>query len=383
MLARRREGGFGTGRTGAPRGGTIGMKVAIIGLDQVGKTTLFGALTRQPVKLDSYGQESSIAVVEVPDRRIDTLAEMFQPRKVTRATVQFVDGGGGAAAKGSRFGAQFLQEIRQSDALVIVVRAFRNPAVPEPEGGLDPLRDYRNLEAELILADLDLVEKRLERIEKQDRSKPKAAQGGLEKEALLRAQEHLEKELPLSSMTLSSSEEEPLRNLEFVSRKPIVVVGNIGEDDLGGEAPILASMRSWAERSQTPVLDICAAVEQEVAQLSPEEETSFLEAMGVMESGRDRLIRTVYDLLGLISFLTAGEDEVRAWTIRRGDNAVTAAGKIHSDLARGFIRAEVVAYEDLVRAGGFKEAKDQGHVRLEGKPYVVKDGDVLNIRFSV
>jgi ribosome-binding ATPase len=359
------------------------MKVAIIGLDQVGKTTLFGALTRQPVKLDSYGQESSIAVVEVPDRRIDTLAEMFQPRKVTRATVQFVDGGGGAAAKGNRFGAQFLQEIRQSDALVIVVRAFRNSAVPDPEGGLDPLRDYRNLEAELILADLDLVEKRLERIEKQDRSKPKAAQGGLEKEALLLAREHLEKELPLSAMTLSASEEEPLRNLEFVSRKPIVVVGNIGEEDLGGEATILASMRSWAERSQTPVLDICAAVEQEVAQLSPEEETSFLEAMGVMESGRDRLIRTVYDLLGLISFLTAGEDEVRAWTIRRGDTAVTAAGKIHSDLARGFIRAEVVAYEDLVKAGGFKEAKDQGLVRLEGKPYVVKDGDVLNIRFSV
>jgi len=364
------------------------MKVAIIGLEQAGKTTLFGALTRQPVRLDSYGAENSVAVVEVPDKRVDILAEMFQPRKVTRATVQFIDGGGkegggAAGGKGSRFGGEFLQEIRQSDALVLVVRACINPAVPEPEGGLDPLRDYRNLEAELILADLDLVEKRLERMEKQERARPKSAQGGLEKETVLRIREHLEKELPLTSLTLSAGEDETVRHLEFASRKPIVVVGNIGEGDLGGGAAILKEMRGWAERSQTPVLDICAAVELEVAQLSPEEETSFLEAMGVKESGRDRLIRTVYELLGLISFLTAGEDEVRAWTIRRGDNAVTAAGKIHSDLARGFIRAEVTAYEDLVRAGGFKQAKEQNLVRLEGKPYTVKDGDVLNIRFSV
>lgn len=359
------------------------MKVAIVGLEQSGKTTLFGALTRQPVKVGGYGTENNVAVVEVPDRRVDTLIQMFQPRKQTRASVEFVDGGAGGNAAGARFGPQFLQEIRRSDALVVVVRAFRNPAVPEPEGGLDPLRDYRNLEAELILADLALVEKRLERMEKEDRSKPKSAQGGVEKEVILRIQEHLEKELPVAALTLSDQEQEAIRHLEFVSSKPLVVVGNIGEDDLPGGSPLLTEMKGWAERSKTPVIEVCSSVEMEVAQLGPEEEASFLEAMGVPESGRDRLIRTVYELLGLISFFTVGEDEVRAWTIRRGDNAVTAAGKIHSDLARGFIRAEVIAYDALVGAGGYKQAKEQGLLRLEAKTYTVQDGDCLNIRFSV
>lgn len=362
------------------------MKVAIVGLPQVGKTSLFGALTRQPVKVGpgGFGGDNQVAVVEVPDRRVDKLIELFNPRKQTRASVEFVDGAGNvAASKGNVFGPQFLQEIRQSDALVVVVRAFKNAAVPDPEGGLDPMRDYRNLEAELILADLDLVEKRLERMEKQDRSKPKSQQTGVEKEVILRIREHLEKEIPLSSFTLTPAEDEAIRHLDFVSRKPIVVVANIGEDDLGEGSPLTADLRGWAERSGTPVIEVCAAVEMEVAQLGPEEEATFLEAMGVTESGRDRVIRKVYELLGLISFFTVGEDEVRAWTIHRGDNAVTAAGKIHSDLARGFIRAEVIAYDALIGAGGAKQAKEQGLYRLEQKPYVVQDGDCLNIRFSV
>lgn len=359
------------------------MKVAIIGMEQSGKTTLFGALTRQPVKVGGYGTENSVAVVEVPDRRVDRLIEMFKPRKEARAAVQFVDGGA-AGSTGSRFGPQFLQEIRQSDALVVVVRAFESPAVPEPEGGLDPLRDYRNLEAELILADLDLVEKRLERMEKQDRSRPKSAQGGLEKEVVLKIREHLEKELPLSALELPESEEETIRHLEFVSRKPVVVVGNVGESEIGSEdAPILAEMKAWAARSGTPVIEIGAAVELEVAQLGPEDEASFLEALGVTESGRYRLIRTVYELLGLISFFTVGEDEVKAWTIKRGDDAVTAAGKIHSDLARGFIRAEVIGYEELVAAGSMEAAKSTGKLRVEGKDYEVREGDILHVRFAV
>lgn len=359
------------------------MKVAIVGLEQSGKTTLFGALTRQPVKVGGYGTENNVAVVEVPDKRVDTLIGMYNPRKQTRASVEFVDGGAAAGTGTGAFGPQFLQEIRRSDALVVVVRAFTNPAVPEPEGGLDPLRDYRNLEAELILADLQLVERRLERMEKEDRSKPKSAQGGLEKEIVLRIREHLEKELPLGALPLTEAESETIRHLEFVSNKPLVVVGNIGEGDLPGGAPILEGLKAWAERSKTPVIEICAAVEMEVAQLGAEEEASFLEAMGVPESGRDRLIRTVYDLLGLISFFTVGEDEVRAWTIRRGDSAVTAAGKIHSDLARGFIRAEVTAYDALIAAGDAKTAKEQGLQRLENKTYTVQDGDIMNIRFSV
>lgn len=358
------------------------MKVAIVGGSEVGKTSLFGALTRQPVKVGpaSFGGDNQIAVVEVPDRRMDRLIEMFQPRKQSHASVTFVDGAA-APAGGRAFGPQFLQEVRQSDALVAVVRAFQSDAVPDPDGGLNPLRDYRNLEAELILSDLDLIEKRLERMEKQDRSKPKSAQGGLEKEILLRMKDHLEQEQPLSSYPLSATEDEVVRHLEFVSRKPTVVVLNIGEDAIGQDPD--PEVAAWAERSGTPIIPICAAVEMEVAQLGPEEEASFLEAMGVEESGRARLLRTVYQLLGLISFFTVGEDEVKAWTIRRGDDAVTSAGKIHSDLARGFIRAEVIAYEAMIGAGGSKQAKEQGLFRLETKTYRVQDGDILNIRFSV
>ncbi|MBM3458089.1 MAG: redox-regulated ATPase YchF [Armatimonadetes bacterium] len=360
------------------------MKVAIVGAGQVGKTTLFGALTRQPVKtgLSGYGDENQVAVIEVPDRRVDTLVEMFRPRKQTRATVEVVDGGG--TAPGTRgFGPRFLQEIRQADALVGVVRAFENAAVPEPEGGLDPLRDYRSLEAELILADLDLVEKRLERMDKQDRSRARNAQNGAEREVLDKIRGSLEEELPLTAMEFRPDEEEAIRHMEFVSRKPLVLVANVGEAQVGQEVPVLAPLHEWAARSRTPVLEICAAVEMEVSQLGPEEEAGFLEALGISESGRYRLLRTAYDLLGLQSFFTVGEDEVRAWTIRRGDNAVTAAGKIHSDLARGFIRAEVIPYAALVEAGGAGPAREQGRYRLETRTYVVQDGDILNIRFSV
>ena len=359
------------------------MNAAIIGLEQAGKTTLFGALTRQPVLLGQggFGGENRVAVVEVPDRRVDRLVEMYRPRKETRATVQIVDGAPGAAGK--RFGPEFLQEVRRSDALVAVVRAFDSPSVPEPEGGLDPLRDCRTLQAELILADMDLVEKRLERMIKEDRARPKGVQGGLEKETLLRVQSHLESELPVSSFEFTPSEEEAIRHLQFASRLPLVVVVNVGEDDLAAPSERSAALSEWAGRARTPVLEICASVELEVAQLEPSEEATFLEALGVEESGRTRLIRAVYELLGLISFFTVGQDEVRAWTVRQGDNAVTAAGKIHSDLARGFIRAEVIRYEHLVESGDEKAARAQGHYHLETKNYPVRDGDVLNIRFSV
>lgn len=362
------------------------MKVAIVGLEQSGKTSLFGALTRQPVRVGpgGYGGETHVGVVEVPDPRVDALVRMFQPRKQTRASVTFVDGAAAAGAAGARFAPQFLQEIRQSDAIVCVVRAFSSTSVPDPEGGLDPLRDYRALESELILADLDLVEKRLERLEKQDRSKPRGAQTGIEREVLLRMRPHLEEELPLSGLTLRPEEAEAVRHLDFVSTRPRVIVANIDEATLeSGSDARLGPLQEWAARAGTPVLPICVAVEREVAQLGPEEEAAFLEAMGIEESGRSRLIRTVYNLLGLISFLTVGEDEVRAWTLERGGNALEAAGKIHSDLARGFIRAEVIHYDDLIRAGGPKEAREQGLYRLENRSYVVRDGDILNIRFSV
>jgi GTP-binding protein YchF len=322
-----------------------------------------------------------VAVVEVPDPRVERLAEMYRPRKVTRAAVQFVDGG--AMAEGRGFGAEFLQSARASDALVHVVRAFESEAVPR-EAPVNPLRDLRALDAELILADLGLVETRLERLEKQARGKPKSAAGGMEPETLQKIKGHLEAELPVASLELAPAEQEAVRHLEFLSAKPVVIVPNIGESDLGAaRSPALAELEEWAQRSGAPVVPIAGAVELEVAQLGPEEEAEFLQAMGVAESGRDRLIRTVYDLLGLVSFFTVGEDEVKAWTIRRGDNAVTAAGKIHSDLARGFIRAEVIPCAALEQAGDPRTAREQGLFRLEPKPYVVRDGDILNIRFSV
>jgi len=357
------------------------MKVAIVGLDLAGKTTLFHALTRgQAAGGSGWSDRSLVAVVEVPDRRVDRLVEMYHPRKVARTAVEFIDGAGGpATGEKSRFGPQFLADIRSSDALVHVIRAFDNPAAPV-ERPLDPLADAKQLAYELILADLDLVEKRLERLEKQ----AKGAGGTPEADVLPRLREHLEAELPVSAMTLSPQEREAIQHLEFLSDKPLVLVANIGEDDIGkSDLPLLTPLREDAGRTQTPLLDICAKVEAEVAQLPPEEEQSFLEALGVSESGRYRLIRTVFDLLGLISFFTVGEDEVKAWTIQRGDNAVTAAGKIHSDLARGFIRAEVIPYDALAEAGDPQAARAAGKYRLEQKNYLVQDGDILNIRFSV
>ena len=361
------------------------MKVAIVGLAQSGKTTLFGALTRQPVKLGtgSYGGENNLAVIEVPDFRVDRLIELFRPRKEARASIQFVDGAAGGGTSGG-FGPQFLPEIRQSDALVAVIRAFSHPAVSEPGGGLDPYRDYRNLEAELILSDLDLAEKRLERMEKQDRTKPKSAQGGLEKETVQKIRSHLEGEQPLSVLELNEQEAETIKHLDFVTTKPLVIVANISESELGTDGgPEIRAIHEWASRSNIPVLDMCASAELEVAQLGPEEEGSFLEALGITESGRTRLIRSVYELLGLMSFFTVGEDEVKGWTIHQGTPAVQAAGKIHSDIERGFIRAEIFRYDDLIELGSAQAIKEKGRLRLEGKEYLVQDGDCIYFRFNV
>lgn len=359
------------------------MKVAIIGLDLAGKTTLFNALTRGEAATGRPG-ETSVAVVEVPDRRIEVLAAIYRPRKVTPASVEFVDGAGSAAAGGPRFGPAFLADVRASDALVHVARAFENPVVPVTRPP-DPLRDVRELDQELILADLDLVEKRLERLKAAQKGRPKgaAAAGAVEAEVLERLKAHLEAELPARTFARTPQEIEATRHLAFLSDKPVALVANINEAEIGHRSRGLDPLRQYAERAGYPLLEICARVEMEVAQLPPEEESAFLEAMGVAESGRYRLIRAVYDLLGLHCFFTVSEEEVKAWTIRRGDTAIIAAGKIHSDMARGFIRAEVIPYEALAAAGDPKTARAAGHYRLEQKQYVVQDGDVLNIRFSV
>ena len=363
------------------------MRISLIGPPQSGKTTLFGAVTRRPVKTGAagYSEGAHLAVVEVPDRRVDALTAMYHPRKQTYASVEFLDPPT-QTGRSSGFSGRLLEELRLSDALLGAVRAFHSDLVPNPNGGIDPLREYRDLEADLIIADLQLVETRLERMEKDRRAKGNrfAQAMASERQALKRAQAHLEQELPLHSLEMSETDAEALGHLTFLTQKPMIVVANISEEDLGQEAPAsLQPMREWAERAGTPTLAMCAAVEQEIAALEPEEEADYLSAMGIEESGRYRLLRALYELLGLISFFTVGDDEVRAWTLRKGDNALTAAGKIHTDLARGFIRAEVIPCNDLLAAGDPRTARQEGKFRLEMKNYVVQDGDLLDIRFSV
>lgn len=366
------------------------MKVGIIGLPSTGKTSVFNALTRSTAETGGYGRgkDVNLGVIPVPDPRFNWLVEHYHPRKVTPAAIEFVDGMGGqdlAQARASGLGTDFYAAVRSAEALVDVVRAFEDPAVPAPEGGVNPLRDFRAVTSELLLADLDLVEKRVERLEKTLRAgKSKVLDAAAQLDLLRRIGESLEAERPVRDQGLSADESQMLRELQFLTALPLLVVANVGESDLGPEPPAaLAPLQEYAQANGYPLVPLCAKVEMEVAQLDAEEEGEFLSAMGIQESGRDRLVRLAYRELGLIYFFTAGEDEVRAWTIRQGQTAVEAAGKIHTDLARGFIRAEVVAFDKLQAAGNWSAAKDQGFFRLEGKEYRVHDGDVMNIRFNV
>lgn len=354
------------------------MRLGIIGLPQSGKTTVFNALTRgnQPITTSGGRFEVHTGVVDVPDDRVDRLSEMFKPKKTTYAKVTYADIAGLEGSK-SGFSGAILNQLTQMDGLLLVIRCFEDESVPHPSGGVDPLRDLAAMDAELLINDLIAVERKQERLAEERKKGAGREKTVIEKEAILfeRLKGALDQEIPLRDIELSGEDEKALSGFGLLTRKPILILFNLGE----GQTPPAYEIR----HQQTGITPLQGKLEMEIAQLPPEEAQVFLDEYGISEPGLNRVIAQSYDLLGLQSFFTVGEDEVRAWTVRCGANAVEAAGTIHTDLAKGFIRAEVAAYDDLIALGGMAEARSKGKLRLEGKDYIVKNGDIVHIRFNI
>lgn len=364
------------------------MKLGIVGLPNVGKSTLFNAITNAGAASANFPFctiEPNVGVVSVPDERLTALAEMYHPKKLTPATIEFVDIAGlvKGASKGEGLGNKFLSHIREVDAIVHVVRCFENDDIIHVEGSVDPKRDIDIINIELILADLEMVQRRLDKSAKALKG-DKSLAG--EVEFLKRLAAALENGIPARAVETDESEAEILSSIALLSSKPVIYACNMSEDDFSNGIETnarFAAVQQIAAAEGAETLPICASMEAEISTLAPEEKELFLADLGLEHSGLDRLIQKCYKLLGLISYLTAGEPEVRAWTIRRGTKAPAAAGKIHSDFERGFIRAEVVSFTDLMACGSMVAAKEKGLVRSEGKEYVMQDGDIVLFRFNV
>lgn len=363
------------------------MKLGIVGLPNVGKSTLFNSLTKAGAESANYPFctiDPNVGVVAVPDKRLDVLGKMYNSQKVVPAVIEFVDIAGlvRGASKGEGLGNQFLSHIREVDAIVHVVRCFEDENVVHVEGSVDPLRDIETINLELILADMDVLDRRLQKTKKSGKSGDKALIA--EAAFLERLMEHLESgECARSFEIEREDEKEVFDSINLLTAKPVLYAANVSEDDAATGNAFVEQVKEFAAKEGSEVFTVCAQIEQEIAELDDDEKQMFLEELGIGESGLDKLIAASYKLLGLISYLTTGEKETKAWTITKGTKAPQAAGKIHSDFERGFIRAEIVSYDDLMACGTYTAAKEKGLVRLEGKDYVMQDGDIVVFRFNV
>ncbi len=363
------------------------MKIGIVGLPNVGKSTMFNSITKAGAECANYPFctiEPNVGVVGVPDERLDELTKMYQPQKTTHAVIEFVDIAGlvKGASKGEGLGNKFLSHIRETDSICEVVRCFEDSNVVHVDGNVDPIRDIETINLELIFADIETINKRLDKARKNLKADKKYQQ---EINLLEKIKENLEKGISARALDFSEEEEELVKEMFLLTTKPILYIANVSEEQLDDPEndEMVKKVKEYAAKEKAEVIPLCVKIEEELSGLEEEDKKEMLEALGLEESGLDKVIKKSYDLLGLMSFLTAGEAEVRAWTIKKGTKAPQAAGKIHSDIERGFIKADVVSYSDLMKVGSMVNAKEKGLVRSEGKEYIMQDGDIVLFKFNV